>query len=80
MSAIHISKLRVRRGIGVASFRKPSLCSAANTSHITIVMTMAAIRQRLTESRSLRISLLDRGDVEVADVYEVAGYGGGCGH
>jgi hypothetical protein len=21
-----------------------------------------------------------RGDVEVADVYEVAGYGGGCGH
>jgi hypothetical protein len=24
--------------------------------------------------------LLYRGDVEVADVYEVSGYGGGCGH
>jgi hypothetical protein len=26
------------------------------------------------------LRLLYRGDVEVADVYEVAGYGGGCGH
>ena len=38
------------------------------------VFRLAALADRL------KPVLLYRRDIEVADVYEVAGYGGGCGH